>query len=105
MAHQAGTYWDSNPHVVASLAAQKADYLFGGGTIVLAFVGQLASVFVSPDRGALSEGGARLVLWLAVPVTVASFCLLRIGSKKLAKRYASQIDESIKARAEEQAAA
>ena len=45
MARLSGTYWNSNPHMPLALAAQKADYLFGGGLIVVAFVLQLASFF------------------------------------------------------------
>lgn len=103
MAHLAGSYWDSNPHVVAALAAQKADYLFGGGTIMLAFVVQLGAVFAPTDSSGVSTGEARFALFLAVFLTAGSFALLHQVAARLAGRFERQINESMKRRLDEQA--
>ena len=99
MAQMAGTYWMSNPHQVAALAAQRADYIFGG-FIGLAFVVQLGSFFIPLDSAGLSTGIARMVLWLALPATVAAFVLLHLLAAKLARHFQAQINDTIKRRTE-----
>jgi len=59
MARLSRTNWGRNPHMPPALAAQKADYLFGGGLIVVAFVLQLGSFFAS-SAPVLIEGQAHI---------------------------------------------
>ncbi len=99
MARLSGTYWDWNPHLPPALAAQKADYLFGGGLILVAFVLQLGSFFVS-SADLLSPGAAQSAPWIAGMSTVVAFVLLRIAARHLAKHYEVQITSWLKAEAE-----
>ena len=95
MARLSSSYWDSNPHMPEALAAQKADYLFGGGLIVIAFVVQLVSFFVSSTPFALTDPQARLARW-ALPVVIVFvailFFSLRVAAASLAKHYKRQIE-------------
>jgi MFS superfamily sulfate permease-like transporter len=91
MADLAGTYFDWNPHMISALAAQKADYLFGGGTIVLAFGLQLVSLFIPSDLYAISKRYSNEVPWIAVVLTAVLFFLLRRASQQLASRFERQI--------------
>lgn len=99
MARLSGTYWDWNPHLPLALAAQKADYLFGGGLILVAFVLQLVSFFVSA-QGVLTVNQAVVAPWVAGGITVVAFLLLRIAAGRLAKRYDVQITAWLKAESE-----
>ena len=99
MADLSGTYWDWNPNMPPALAAQKADYLFGGGLIVLAFVCQLASFFV-PPAPALNESQSSIAPWLAAVITLVTFFLLRLAARRLAKHYESQIIAWLEKKAE-----
>jgi len=99
MARLSGTYWDWNPHMPIALAAQKADYLFGGGLILVAFVLQLASFF-APTKPVLTVAQAALAPWIAGAATVIGFFILRAASKRLAKHYEVQITEWLKKRLE-----
>lgn len=98
MARLSGSYWDWNPHMPPALAAQKADYLFGGCLIVLAFVLQLASFFASPDSTVLTEPQARVAPWAAGATTVVLFLVLRAAAARVAKHYEVQISEWLKRR-------
>jgi hypothetical protein len=100
MARLSGSYWDWNPHMPTALAAQKADYLFGGGFIVVAFFLQLGSFFAPPDMTALPEPQARLAPWVAGALTIAAFLLLRIAAARVAKCYEEQIVAWLKQRNE-----
>ena len=73
-----------------ALAAQKADYLFGGATIVVAFALQLLSFFVSP-AALIEESTARFVPYCAVGITIVCFLVLRYAAASLAKHYERQI--------------
>ncbi|MBW8074834.1 MAG: hypothetical protein GJU74_05555 [Metallibacterium scheffleri] len=95
MARLAGTYWDWNPHLPHALAAQKADYLFGGGFIVVAFVFQLGSFFASSEP-LLSPSLSQFTPWFAGFLTFIAFCLLRLAAARLAKHYESQITAWLK---------
>lgn len=97
MARLAGTYWDWNPHLPPALAAQKADYLFGGGLIVVAFVLQLGSFFASSEP-LLSPSQSRLAPWLAGAATVVVFAVFRFAAARLAKHYEAQITAWLKQR-------
>jgi hypothetical protein len=46
MSKLSSTYFGWNPHMINAVAAQKADYLFGGCIIVCAFFLQLVSFLV-----------------------------------------------------------
>ena len=98
MGRLSGSYWDSNPHMPAALAAQKADYLFGGGLIVMAFVLQFASFFVPQTAVALSASQALLAPWVALLLAIAAFLLLRMVARRLAKQYESEITAWLKKR-------
>lgn len=99
MARLAGTYWDWNPHLPAALAAQKADYLFGGSLIVVAFALQLASFFASSEP-LLSPSQSQLAPWLAGAATVVAFVVLRFAAARLAKHYEAQITAWLRQRPE-----
>lgn len=98
MGRLSGSYWDSNPHMPPMLAAQKADYLFGGGLIVLAFTVQFSSFLVPEKLMVLNAEDAQLVLWLAAATTTIIFVLLRLASRRVAKFYELQINEWLKKR-------
>ena len=100
MARLAGTYWDRNPHMPPALAAQKADYLFGGGLILVAFLLQLGSFFAS-TAPVLSEKQARLAPWVAGVATVLGFFLMRMAARGLAKYYEAQIVAWLKQKEEQ----
>jgi hypothetical protein len=99
MAALSGSYWDWNPDMPPALAAQKADYLFGGGLIVLAFMFQLASFFV-PTANALSESQGLTAPWLAAVFTLLAFFVLRMAARRLAKHFESQIVAWLKQKSE-----
>lgn len=100
MARLSGMYWGSNPHMTQTLAAQKADYWFGGGLILVAFVLQLGSFFGS-NEPFMSSNHARFAPWLAGVVTVICFFLLRKIARQLARHYEAQIAVWLKAQATE----
>lgn len=91
MGRLSGSYWDSNPHIPPALASQKADYIFGGGFIVIAFVLQLASFLVPSDIQVLDAQQARYAPWVALLLTVCAFAVLRILAARIAKRFEKQI--------------
>ena len=97
MARLSGTYWGWNPNMPPALAAQKADYLFGGGLIVLAFSIQLASFFFS-SAPFLSPRATSLAPWCASTGTLLVFLGLRMAARKLAKRFELQIVKWLKAK-------
>lgn len=99
MARLSGTYWDWNPHLPPALAAQKADYLFGGGLIGVAFVLQLVSFFASSEP-LLSPLQSQLAPWLAGAATLIIFVILRLGATRLAKHYEVEITAWLKQRSE-----
>jgi hypothetical protein len=100
MGRLSGTYWDWNPHLPPALAAQKADYLFGGGLIVFAFVLQLVSFFASPQP-VLTEAQARAAPWVAGVATIVAFVLLRLAARSVAKRYETEITTWLRKRLEQ----
>jgi hypothetical protein len=97
MADLSGTYWDANPHMITALAAQKADYLFGGGLIVCAFTLSLLSYLFVAVPLPLSHKNIELIPWMAILATPAAFILLRPAARALASHY----ERAIKARLEE----
>ena len=86
-----GTYFDANPHMPRSLAAQKADYIFGGGFIVLTFMLQLASFFVPAYTIMFPSYDAQFIRWFMVSVTFVAFPSLKYLSSLLGKHYTRQI--------------
>lgn len=90
MARLSGTYWDANPHMPPALAAQKADYLFGGSLIFIAFLLQLCSFFV-PTTALLSESSTKIAPWIAGVITIVVFFLLRFAASRTARYYEKQI--------------
>jgi hypothetical protein len=100
MGRLSGTYWDWNPHLPPALAMQKADYLFGGGLIVVAFVLQLLSFFAS-SQPVLTNAQAQAAPWVAGVATVIAFILLRLASRSVAKHYETQITAWLKQRQEQ----
>lgn len=100
MGRLSGTYWDWNPHLPPALAAQKADYLFGGGLIVIAFVLQLASFFVS-SQPLLSEAQTRAAPWMAGVATLVGFVALRFAARHVAARYEAGITSWLKKKVEQ----
>ena len=96
MGRLSGSYWGWNPHMPPALAAQKADYLFGGCVIVAAFILQLVSFFVPTEAVALTASQAAVVPWAAAVLTAVAFFLLRAASRRVAKHYQEQIDAWLK---------
>jgi hypothetical protein len=100
MGRLSGTYWDWNPHLPPALAAQKADYLFGGGLILIAFILQLVSFFAS-SQPVLTESQAHAAPWLAGIATVVAFAVLRVAARRLAKHYEAEITSWLKKKLEQ----
>ena len=100
MAALSGTYFDWNPHMPPALAAQKADYLLGGGLILVAFVLQLASFFPTPQAVALTPAQAKLAPWLAVAATALLFLCFRMLAKRLATAFEHQINARLRKKLE-----
>ena len=96
MGRLSGSYWDWNPHMPPALAAQKADYLFGGCVIVAAFILQLVSFFVPTEAVALTVSQAAVVPWVAAVLAAVAFFLLRAASRRVAKHYEGQIEAWLK---------
>jgi hypothetical protein len=95
------SYRDWNPHMVPALAAQKADYLFGGCIIVLAFTTQLLSFLVPEEIAVFSNDAAALVPWAALVSTIGLFFLVRLGAKKLSSAFERRITAALRHKAEE----
>lgn len=95
MSKLSDTYWGWTPHMITAVAAQKADYPFGGCIIVCAFALQLVSFLVPQSSTALSLGQAKFVLWIALVVTILTFLSLRHVSKSIASRFAQQIRQRL----------
>jgi hypothetical protein len=93
MAALAGTYFDFNPHAVPALAAQKADYIFGGAFIVLAFIAQLMAFLVTPS--ARIAVCARWAALTTIAATIVVFVILLRVSKLLAGWFERQIRQAI----------
>jgi len=91
MARLSHTYWDANPHLPAVLAAQKADYIFGGGLILTAFALQLGSFFATGTAPVLSGTQATVAPWLALAGTTGVFLLGRLASVRLAGKYEREV--------------
>jgi hypothetical protein len=100
MGRLSGTYWDWNPHLPPVLAAQKADYLFGGGLIVISFVLQLASFFAS-SQPLLTEAQTRTAPWVAGAATLVGFAALRLAARHVASRYEAEITSWLKKKVEQ----
>ena len=81
-----GTYWDWNPHMPPALAQQKADYLFGGGLILVAFSLQLIS-FAATSNMLMSPQQATVAPWFAAVGTAVFFFALRWASRKVAAQF------------------
>lgn len=101
MARLSYTYWDANPHMPAMLAAQKADYVFGGGLIVLAFALQLVSFFATNPVLLVSVAHAATFPWLALVGTVVAFVVFRLASGRLARHYQAQVEDVMRRQDEE----
>lgn len=101
MARLSYTYWDSNPDMPAALVAQKADYIFGGGFIVLAFFLQFVSFFSTSPELVLSGSSAAFAPWAGVAGTFILFLLTRIGSTRLASYFRAQVEELMRKQNEE----
>jgi hypothetical protein len=91
MAKLTGTYWGHNPHMIFALASQKAEYVFGGCVIVLAFLAQLISFLVPASAAIGCLALASSALLLTVPITVILFLILKLMSRRLARHYEAQI--------------
>lgn len=100
MASLSGTYFDWNPHMVPALAAQKSDYLFGGGLIALSFALQLSSYMVSESAIAVLPPYSGAVPWVAVPATAATFAVLWYLSRRLAAHFEREINKRLKKRSD-----
>lgn len=98
MAQLSGTYWGWNPHMIKALAAQKADYLFGGAIIVLAFSTQLFSYLIPSTVMVFGGSGAERVPWAAVLLTALAFPVLRLAAMRLASGYEKEIRSALDAK-------
>lgn len=104
MAKLSGTYFDWNPHMPPALAQQKADYLFGGGLILLAFALQLGAFFAVTEP-VLSPAQSAVAPWIAAAGTVIAFFLLRAVSRRLARHFERQVNAWLKRKAKGESAA
>lgn len=95
MAQLSETYYDVNPHMAPALAAQKADYIFGGVIIVMAFAVQLISFLVPANFLIFGEASAKWIPWIVLALTPIIFFLLRAAAKRLANRYERQINQAL----------
>jgi len=102
MADLSGTYWDWNPHMIPALAIQKADYLFGGGIILIAFALQFSS-FLVPNTAQIPFNNPSIVPWVIGGFTIVAFFSLRFLSRILARHFESQIKARLKERDDEHA--
>lgn len=98
MGRLSGSYWDSNPHMPKALATQKADYLFGGGLIVLAFALQLTSFLVPADMEAIAKSQSHWVPWVAIAATGITFVVLRLVALRVAAHYQVEIEKWLQQR-------
>jgi hypothetical protein len=103
MAALAGTYFDFNPHAIPALAAQKAEYIFGGAFIVFAFVAQLMAFLISP--GSAIGVSARCATLIVIAATVVVFAALYRASRLLASRIERQVRQAAKVQADAATAA
>lgn len=101
MARLSYTYWESNPDMPAVLAAQKADYVFGGSFIVLAFAIQLASFFATDPKLLLTECSAASAPWVAIFGTIIAFLGFRLAAAQLAKLYQAEVEGVMQKQQEE----
>lgn len=101
MARLSYTYWDSNPDMPAALSAQKADYIFGGGFIVLAFILQFASFFSTSPELLLAGRSAELAPWIAFAGTIVLFLVTCRASTWLASYLRSQVEALMRKQNEE----
>jgi len=99
MGRLSGTHFGWNPHWPAALAAQKADYLFGGCLLLVSFILQLTS-FLSSNTPVLSVTQSQWAPWIAVILTVVVAGLLRWASRRVAQHYESKISDWLKKHAE-----
>ena len=97
MAKLSGTYWDWNTNIPPALAAQKADYLFGGCLIVAAFATQLASFFFN-NAIVLSPSVSSNAPLIAAIATLVLFFVLRAASRRVASHFEQQITAWLKAK-------
>jgi hypothetical protein len=96
-------YFDWNPNMVTALSRQKADYLFGGGLIVVAFLLQLCSFFAPNTNTLLDAESAHLAPWMAGLATVLVFFAFRKTAAVLAARYEMEVTAWLKVKCEEDA--
>ena len=99
--HAADTFWDSNPHVLAMLTAQKAQYLAGAVAVGLSFAAQYVSfVLATPTDAPLtaSRSGV-LALVIAVPATACVWAIFDRVAGLLAIKYLARVNESVRSRA------
>lgn len=103
MAKLSQTYFDANLAMIRALAAQRADYIFGGAFIVFAFAAQMGSFLPSPITTVAIS--ARGVVLIAILASVIVFVIVDRVSKHLAGLFERQIQGAIKAEADAAAAA
>ncbi len=101
MADVSSSYWDSNPHMVITMAAQKADYLFGGGLIMLAFSTQLLSFLLPAELKVFAPEYSKHIPWYAAACAVLFFVFFRMLAKTLKGFYQRQIESELQRREEE----
>lgn len=99
MAKLSGTHFDWNPHMPPALAQQKADYIFGGGLILVAFALQLFSFFAS-TAPVLTPSQSSAAPWVAAVCTVIAFFVLRMAARKLASHFEHQVNAWLRRRLE-----
>ena len=98
MGRLSGAYWDWNPHMPPFLAAQKADYVFGGGLILIAFILQLTAFFAPSHGSVFRPDTVQWVPWIAAVATVLAFLALRVVASRVATRFQVQIEAWLRER-------
>ena len=86
MAALSGTYWNFNPHMIQSLAQQKADTMVGFILLLLSFLLQTANL-LWPMRWcdfAVSRKGTVVAVIVSLVLFLTSLCIARIYANKIA---------------------
>ena len=104
MGRLSGTYWDWNPHMPPALAQQKADYLFGGGLILITFCLRLLS-FAATSEMVLSSEQATIAPWVAAAGTAVWFFVLRWASRRLAAHFVAEVTAWLRLRVQKPSSA
>lgn len=95
MAERCVSFWDWSEGLAHAYAAQKAEYLFGGGLISVSFFLQFSS-FLVPCKIFFPTEWAGYIIWGAIPVTGILFLIFRRCCSKIGNHFEQQIKKMLK---------